>query len=128
MMKWNAALLWTRSVISSSGDRTINSVGAVGGGGASGSPGGLRSGADLTGDTASRTENRDLEQGVSLEVVQANKTGRQESDMEKGIGAEVGVSRIGTTSAEILPMEKAEAGPSEQGADLESGSSQIRPT
>lgn len=115
MMKWNEALLWTRSVISSSGDRTINSVGAAGAGGTTGS-GGLRSGAELTVDTTSRTENRDLEQGVPLQVVvQEKKSGGPESDKDKIEGTDVEITRVATADTEMLRVEQNEAGPSEQG-------------
>lgn len=120
MMKWNAALLWTRSVISSSGSRTTAWAGAgtgVGGDGGANSTrrGGLSSDGQLTADTTSGPENRDLELGVSLGAVGRPVLEEQDRDMEKVHKTSVGVTQLATaTSTKMLPIQEHEAGPSEK--------------
>lgn len=118
MLKWNAALMWTVSAISSSGSRTTASAGAgtgVGGdgGGNSTGHGGLRSDGQLTVDTISTPENRDLELGVSLGTVGRPVLTQQDRDTGKVHETSVGVTRLATvTSTDVLPIQQNDVGPS----------------
>lgn len=147
--KWNAALWWTRSVISSSGSRTLASVGpgtGAGGGGAHSSSrhgGVLRSDGQLT--VASGTEDRDIELGVPLGAVGrpellSTEEPRDEDAGKKGREISVGITPLTWTvsSQEVLPVrepeqqsrEESTAGPSAQDhrGDLASRSLHVLPT
>lgn len=115
-------MLWTRSVISSSGTRTTASTGGGTGGGAnSGSisrGSRLRSGAEVTADTTSRTD-RDLEQGVDLDAVEQNR----HKATEKTNNTKVELTRFNTASTDLrAEQDTPGAGPSKRGVDSAPGS------
>lgn len=137
-------------MISSSGSRTLASVGAgtgAGGGGAHSSSrhgGVLRSDGQLT--VVSGTEDRDLELGVPLgavgrpELLSKQEEPRDEDAGKKAREISVGITPLTTVSSqEVLPVrepeqesqEESTAGPSAQvhdGGDLASRSLYVLPT
>lgn len=128
-MKWNAAMLLTRSVISNSGSRTTSSItGGVtftvadtGSGGGSTNRGRLRSGAELAADdTSVRPGDRDLELGVFLEAVgEHEEPADQARDTEKAGGFPVEITRIGSNpSIEMLRSKQDQVGPSDPGGNV----------